>query len=166
MQRYDLTPEQWDLIRSEFPPPGPTGGRPRRDAREVLNAILWILHTGSPWRALPPEFVPWQTAYRYFAGWARDGTFDRVAMKLQTLLRDRGLIDSTLWCVDSTSIRASHSAAGGAKKGARENRRITRWGVPGVAGARSSTSSRIAGASRWASSSPPAKRANATRSNH
>ncbi len=152
MQRYDLTPEQWDLIRDEFPPPGPTGGRPRRDARDVLNAVLWILHTGSPWRALPHEFVPWQTAYRYFAGWARDGTFDRVALKLQKRLRDRGLIDSSLWCVDSTSIRASQSAAGGAKRGARRSRRTTRWGDPGAAGARSSTFSPTAAGSRSGSS--------------
>ena len=164
MQHYDLTPEQWDLIRDEFPPPGPTGGRPRRDAREVFNAILWILHTGSPWRALPREFVPWQTAHRYFSQWARDGTIDRVAMKLQRLLRDRGLIDTTLWCVDSTSIRASQSAAGGAKKGTRRNRRTTRWGAPGAAGARSSTSSRTGAGFRWDSSSPPARRASAKRS--
>lgn len=164
MQRYDLTSEQWDLIKGEFPPPGPTGGRPRRDARDVLNAVLWILHTGSPWRALPREFVPWQTAYRYFAGWARDGTFDRVVLKLQGLLWERGLIDTTLWCVDSTSIRASQSAAGAAKRGTRGNRRTTRWGDPGAVGARSSTSSRTGGGSRWASSSPPARRPSAKRS--
>lgn len=165
MQRYDLTSEQWGLIHREFPPPGPTGGRPRRDARDVLNAILWILHTGSPWRALPREFVPWQTAYRYFARWARDGTFDRVALKLQGLMRDRKLIDTTLWCVDSTSIRASHSAAGGAKRGTRRNRRTTRWDAPGAVGVRSSTFSPTAGDSRWASSSPPARRASAKPSN-
>jgi len=165
MQHYDLTPEQWDLIHDEFPPPGPTGGRPRRDARDVLNAVLWILHTGSPWRALPREFVPWQTAYRYFAGWTRDGTFDRVALKLQKLLRDRGLIDSSLWCVDSTSIRASQSAAGAAKRGTRGSRRTTRWDAPGAAGARSSTSSRTGVGSPWDSSSPPARKASATHSN-
>jgi transposase len=162
MQRYDVTAEQWDLIRGEFPPSGPTGGRPRREARDVLNAILWILHTGSPWRALPRDFVPWQTAYRYFAQWARNGTFERVALKLQTLLRSRGLIDTSLWCVDSTSIRASQAAAGAPKRGTLGNRRTTRWGARGEGLARSSTSSRTAEGSRWALSSPPAKRASAT----
>lgn len=126
MYRYHLTPEQWDSIRSEFPPDDEfTGGRPRRHAREVLDGVLWILHTGSPWRDLPPEFGSWQTAHRYFTQWSRDGTIERILRRLQVRLRDAGRIRSRLWCVDSTSIRASQSAAGAGKRGELESRRIT-----------------------------------------
>ncbi|MBA3491414.1 MAG: transposase [Rubrobacteraceae bacterium] len=32
-------------------------GRPRRDDRQVLCAILWVMDTGATWRELPDEVV-------------------------------------------------------------------------------------------------------------
>jgi transposase len=32
----------------------------------VLNAILWRLHTGAPWRDVPEGYGPWQTVYDRF----------------------------------------------------------------------------------------------------
>ena len=34
--------------------------------REVMEAILWKLRTGAPWRDVPVEFCPWKTAYNQF----------------------------------------------------------------------------------------------------
>ena len=62
MARLLLTDEEWDLIADVFPKPAATG-RPPRDPRQVVDGILWILRTGSPWRDLPAEFGPWQTAW-------------------------------------------------------------------------------------------------------
>jgi len=33
-------------------------GRPRRDRREVLDGILFILRTGPPWTDLPERYPP------------------------------------------------------------------------------------------------------------
>ena len=52
MTRHRLTDEQWDLIADLFPPPAKTGRKPT-DRRLVVDAILWILNTGSQWRDLP-----------------------------------------------------------------------------------------------------------------
>ena len=30
------------------------------DLREVLNALRWLLRSGSPWRLLPHDLPPWQ----------------------------------------------------------------------------------------------------------
>ena len=50
------------------------GGRRRTTAlREVLNALLYLLRTGCPWRMLPSEF-PRSTVYDYFAH-VRDEAF-------------------------------------------------------------------------------------------
>src|SRR3954452_4075483 len=62
MLRHRLTDQQWELVQDLFPPPARTG-RPRRDRREILDAILWILRTGAPWRDLPEELGPWATAW-------------------------------------------------------------------------------------------------------
>jgi len=39
MARLLLTDEEWGMISSEFPQPKQTG-RPRRDSREIIDAIL------------------------------------------------------------------------------------------------------------------------------
>ncbi len=42
MARLLLTDDEWELIADVFPEPAATG-RPRRDARTVLDGILWVL---------------------------------------------------------------------------------------------------------------------------
>jgi len=97
-------------------PPPQRLGRPRRDDRQQCNALLWMLCTAAPWRDLPTRYGPWQTAYERFRRWAADGTFERVRHQLRLRLDADGLLDFDTWPVDSTTVRATKSAAGGAKK--------------------------------------------------
>jgi len=56
--------------------PGVTpGGRPRKtDMRQAMNAILYLLRTGCPWRYLPrDEFPPRSTVYNIFRRFQREG---------------------------------------------------------------------------------------------
>jgi transposase len=151
VRRYDLSVAQWSLLAPEFPPPASTG-RPRRDRRQIWNGILWILHTGAPWRDLPLTYGPWQTVYHYFNLWRKDGTFDRAVERLRERLDRQGLIDWDLWMVDGSSIRAGRAAGGAGKRGGPGSPRITRWVVPEAGTARRSTSSATAGARRSRSS--------------
>jgi len=51
------------LIAELFPGPAKTG-RPPTDHRPVVDAMLWIMRTGAPWRDLPEDdFSPWETVY-------------------------------------------------------------------------------------------------------
>lgn len=62
-RRYasDLSDAEWNLIAPYMPPPK-TLGRPRTTAlREVVNAILYLLRSGCPWRFLPRDFPPRST---------------------------------------------------------------------------------------------------------
>ena len=125
MKRHRLTDEQWDLIADVFPPPADTG-RPPKDRRVVVDAILWIMRSGAAWRDLPEnEFCPWETVYGLFNAWNADGTLDEILGRLQASFIDAGEIDSKLWCIDGTSVRAHRCAAGGGKKTIRRNRLIT-----------------------------------------
>ena len=112
--RYELNDAQWALVAAELPPQGM--GRPRRDDRVLWNALLWILCAGAAWRDLPARYGPWQTAYERFRRWSADGTFERVLAALRLRLDADGLLDLDTWLVDSTTVRATKSAAGGAKK--------------------------------------------------
>ena len=125
MMRHGITDEQWDLIADLFPPPAQTG-RPPTDRRLVVEAILWILNTGSPWRDLPEgEFAPWETIYGLYNEWTSNGLWDRILHRLQAAAIADGKIDGQLWCVDGTVIRAHRCAAGGGKRGIRRNQPIT-----------------------------------------
>ena len=111
----DLTDEQWEAIRASIPGPertvaGPKGGRPWRDPRDVLNAVLWVLRTGAPWSDLPGRYPPYQTCNRRFQKWVKEGVLAKVLRVLAEDLRHRGKIDLTEAFIDG-----SHA---GAKRGA------------------------------------------------
>ena len=114
MLRHRLTDSEWALIEDLFPPPARTG-RPPRDRREIVDAILWILRTSAPWRDLPAEFGPWATAWDLFDRWNADGTLDAIVSRLRAARIDAGAVDDQLWCVDGTVVRAARCAAGGGK---------------------------------------------------
>ncbi|RKG70466.1 transposase [Corallococcus terminator] len=48
---------------------------PRREAR---NTIRYVTRTCVPWRDLPHNLPDWQSVYRYFRLWKKDGTWERV----------------------------------------------------------------------------------------
>jgi transposase len=124
MVRHRLTDEQWECIAEVFAPPAATG-RPPRDRRTIVDGILWILRTGSPWRDLPEEFGPWATVWDLFDKWNDDGTLDEILGRLRAVRIECGDVDEELWCVDGTIVRAARCAAGGGKKGIRRNLQTT-----------------------------------------
>ncbi len=126
MRRYELTDEQWALIEDLFPPQR-GNGRPWRNHRTMINAMMWILNAGSPWRDLPERYGPWMTAYNRFNRWCKEGLFDRMLERLQIRLDEDGRIDWDLWCVDGSSVRAHVAAAGAGERGATQSPPTTHW---------------------------------------
>ena len=116
MARYEVSDEQWDLLKGLFPKQG-RGGR-WNDHRTTLNGMLWILRSGAPWRDLPERYGKWKSVYHRFNRWRADGTFDRILKALQIRLDQQGKIDWDLWLVDGSNVRASRAAAEREKKGA------------------------------------------------
>jgi len=113
-RRYELSQRQWERIAPLLPHPTHQDGRghPWNPHRPLVNAILWICHTGAPWRDLPERYGPWQTAYDRFRRWRQDGTWARLVTHLLDHLERHGQLGRRLWCVDATIIRASRAAAG------------------------------------------------------
>ena len=111
-RRYELTDEQFERIEDALPEVDGRG-RPYEDHRKVVNGIFRADGSGAPWRDLPERYGSWKTVYDRFRRWAEDGTLQSIVEQLQRELDAEGHIDWDQFNVDSTTIRASRSAAGG-----------------------------------------------------
>lgn len=108
--RGDLTDGQWERLRPLLPVSNGRCGR-WRDHRQVIDGILYRARTGVPWRDLPERYGSWKTVHERHRRWSADGTWERVLQRVQAEADAAGGIDWDV-CVDSTSIRAHHHAAG------------------------------------------------------
>ena len=110
MDRFILTDAQWAVMApfclGKRTDPGRTGS----DGRTFVEAVLWIVRTGSPWRDLPPAFGKWNTVAKRFRYWVKAGVFERMFNALS------GDPDLEYAMVDATIVRV-HRHGLGAKGG-------------------------------------------------
>ena len=113
LRRYELTDQQWEQI-APFLPPEKTGkrGRPLKDNRIMLNAMIWIARSGSPWRDLPEYYSPWESVYSRFRKWTSSGLLNRI---FRFLAMDAELSEVSL---DASIVQAHQHSAGARKDGA------------------------------------------------
>ena len=71
-RRYEIDDAQWEKIKPFLGNTPKKTGRPQADNRNLLNGVLWIMHTGAPWRDPPGYYGPWQTVYKRFSQWEKD----------------------------------------------------------------------------------------------
>lgn len=83
----DLTDEQWHLLEPVFNAPGKRGRRHADDLRSVVDAMLYIAHTGCQWRYLPESFGPWTRVWSQFRRWSRNGTWAQALTVLHAAAR-------------------------------------------------------------------------------
>src|SRR5882762_11040108 len=102
--------EQWERISLHIIGDERTRGSSGRDNRMFVEAVLWIVRTGSPWHDLPEVFGEWNSVFRRFSRWSRKGIWWRI---FEAMSDDP---DFEYLIVDSTIVRA-HQHAAGAKKG-------------------------------------------------
>lgn len=91
-----LTDEMWARVEPVLPAASAKGGRPFRDHRTVVEAIVWRYRTGSPWRDLPAEFGAWKTVWRRYNQYCKDGTWDQIRDLVLTAAADVDLIDRAI----------------------------------------------------------------------
>jgi transposase len=52
----DLSDKEWSFLESHLPIPIATGRPKMHSAREILNAIFYVVRGGCAWRLLPHDF--------------------------------------------------------------------------------------------------------------
>jgi transposase len=120
---FRLTDAQWKRVEPLLPQKTTARGRPPKAHRRVVEAMIWILRTGAPWRDLPSAYGSWKTVYTRFSRWSQSGVLARL---FEALARER---DDEGFLIDATIVRAHQDASGAAKKGAAGNRPFARRSV-------------------------------------
>ena len=113
----DMTDEEWALIADLVAPywsPGKMGRPVTVQRRRVLDAIFYVAATGCQWRALPESYPNWNTVHRYHLAWSRDGTWEAIAARLATAVRQSEGRDAqpSAGVVDARSVRGAATVTG------------------------------------------------------
>ncbi len=109
-ERFVISDRSWAIIEPLVPGSVRDSGVTARDTRLFLEAVLWRVRVGGPWRDLPPGFGAWNSVFRRFRRWAQGGVFQRI---FEAVSEDP---DFEYALIDGTIISA-HQKASGAKGG-------------------------------------------------
>ena len=107
-----LTDEQWCLIAELVPAFGGFGRPPVHQRRLIVDAILYVVCAGCPWRMLPHDFAPWPTVYGYFRRWRRQGIWQLIHDVLVMTVRGAAgkNTNPTAGIIDSQSVKVADQA--------------------------------------------------------
>ena len=84
------------------------------DLRRVVDAMLYVSHTGCQWRYLPESFGPWTRVWSHSRRWSRNGTWTRAVTALHAAAREAdGRADAT----PSMVVIDTHLARGASNGG-------------------------------------------------
>lgn len=62
-----------------------------KDDRMFLEAVCWVMRTGSPWSSLPREFGPWKTAYNRYVRSIKSDYLRQILSDLKKIERVKSL---------------------------------------------------------------------------
>ena len=105
-----LPDELWDELEQLFPEyeSSPDGGRPPKEARRVLTAVLFVLKTGIGWKDLPTEAfgVSYKTCTRRIDEWTDQGIWQQIHELFLAKPRGADLLDWSRVLVDCSLVKA------------------------------------------------------------
>ena len=106
LHRHDLSDRVWEKIEPHLPGKKGDWGGIAKDNRQFLNAVIWVLRSGAPWRDLPPSYGGWSNTHRRFIRWRDKGVWERM---LAAVIDDP---DFEWVMMDGSHVKAHFHAAG------------------------------------------------------
>ncbi len=116
MARTVLNDNTWEQLQSTMKA---HGCHTWKNDRQVMEAILWKLRTGAPWRDIPSELCPWKTAYNRFNRLSKKGLWEQFFLTYEQVLMKNGYSQT-----EATSAVISIQAAPDEES---FERKISRW---------------------------------------
>ena len=105
-ERFVLTDELWVRLGPHLPDKQGDAGATGKDNRLFLEAILWRVRTGLPWRDLHTDLGNWNSVFRRFRRWAESGEFERIFREIS------GSPDFEHAMIDCKIVQANQKASG------------------------------------------------------
>ncbi len=105
-RRHDISDRMWARIEPHLPGKEGSVGRPATDNRSFINAVIWILRSGAPWRDLPADYGNWNNVHRRFCRWRDRGVWELL---LHEVMDDP---DFEWLMIDASHVKVHPHAAG------------------------------------------------------
>jgi transposase len=109
----DLHDELWQALEAHLPRRprnhNPKGGRPRKQDKDCLRGILYVLREGCRWQKIPSKALDCpsgSTCWRRFRLWTQRGVWSAAHVQLLDLLGAEAVLNLERIIVDSGSVRA------------------------------------------------------------
>jgi transposase len=118
-----ISSAQFERISGLFPV---QRGNVKTDNHAFIEAILYMTENGCKWRALPREFGKWQTIYKKFSRWAKNGVMQKIfaALQAEAIIA----INVEILALDSTVLQSPPQRSWRFKKLGRQSRGKSRGG--------------------------------------
>ena len=108
--RHDISDRLWQELEPHLSGGEGKVGRRADNNRLFINAVMWILRTGAPWRDLPSSYGDWKNTHRRFCRWRDSGMWEKLLEQVVTEPDFEWLM------IDASHIKV-HQHASGAKGG-------------------------------------------------
>lgn len=108
----DLTDAEWAVLEPLLPARSRLGRPPIWTHRKIIEALLYLLRGGLPWRMLPPDvFPPATTVQHYFYSWRDRGLWSSINHALLMLAREAMGREASpsAGVIDSQSVKTTES---------------------------------------------------------
>ena len=105
-RRHEISDRVWGIIKPYLPGRKGKVGRPAKNNREFINAVIWVLRSGSPWRDLPPDYGNWNNVHRRFCRWRDRGIWESL---LESVMDEP---DFEWIMIDASHVKVHPHAAG------------------------------------------------------
>lgn len=112
MYQSDLSDAEWELIRHHCEPKDRRGSSHQHPRKVVVDAILYVVKGGIPWRLMPNDFPCWKTVYDHFRNWNQRGVGETVLDQLNPIHREnQGRTESPSYgIIDSQSVKTQYAS--------------------------------------------------------
>ncbi len=107
----DLTEAEWALLRPLLPARSRLGRPAKWPLRTIVDALLYLLRSGQPWRMLPSDFPPVTTVQRYFYLWRDTGLWKNInhLLLMEARQAQGRLASPSAGVIDSQSVKTTEA---------------------------------------------------------
>ncbi len=94
MLLYDISDDEWLLLKQRIPKADSAREAAKPAIRRSVNAILWRMRTGKPWRFMPSDYGEATSIFRRYQEWTASGVWEDVT-KILADMRSQHLRQAT-----------------------------------------------------------------------